>query len=340
MRDQGILWGGVDVGGARKGFHAAMIDDEQVLAVARLQTPGAVTRWLLEQAPALVAVDSPRAPAPSGETSRLGERQLVRARVCNIRWTPDRSGLDKNPEYYVWITHGFELYAALELAGLEAIECFPTASWTRWAGRRGDRRRSEWSQRALEATGLRLPAARLTQDDRDAVGAALTARAHSLGETESFGDIVVPLPPTVEAARVASAVGGHDVAREVIAAAEQRSAALVRRDATELRRLLHPKLRWTTHDGVVLDRTAYIDANASGDLIWRTQQLDDVSVVVEGDVAVLLAVVTDEVERDGAAATHRLRLSQTWVRDGGSWRCIAGHASAAGGIPAAGEPRP
>jgi hypothetical protein len=36
---------------------------------------------------------------------------------------------------------------------------------------------------------------RLSQDDRDAIGAALTARAHGQGETESFGAIVVPAPP-------------------------------------------------------------------------------------------------------------------------------------------------
>lgn len=32
----------------------------------------------------------------------------------------------------------------------------------------------------------------LGQDKRDAIGAALTARAHALGDTEAFGDIVVP----------------------------------------------------------------------------------------------------------------------------------------------------
>jgi hypothetical protein len=34
--------------------------------------------------------------------------------------------------------------------------------------------------------------ARLGQDARDAIGAALTARLHSLGRTRTFGEIVVP----------------------------------------------------------------------------------------------------------------------------------------------------
>ena len=34
----------------------------------------------------------------------------------------------------------------------------------------------------------------MNQDARDAIGAALTARLFAAGVTESFGDIVVPLP--------------------------------------------------------------------------------------------------------------------------------------------------
>jgi predicted nuclease with RNAse H fold len=189
-------WAGVDVGGRRKGFHVAVVDRERVLELVTIERPDEVAEWLSARRPDLVAVDSPRSAAPLGESSRQGERELARARVCNIRWTPDKPGLASNPVYYEWIIHGLELYDALDRAELEAIECFPTATWSRWAGARGDRRRGEWSQAALESLGLALPARRLSQDDRDAIAAALTARAHTDGATESFGDIVVPLTRT------------------------------------------------------------------------------------------------------------------------------------------------
>lgn len=37
----------------------------------------------------------------------------------------------------------------------------------------------------------------MNQDARDAIGAAITAKLHSVGQTESFGEIVVPLPATL-----------------------------------------------------------------------------------------------------------------------------------------------
>jgi hypothetical protein len=114
--------------------------------------------------------------------------------------------------------------------------------------------------------------------------------------------------------------------RDVLAAAQLRAAALARGDAEELRRLMHPELRWTTHTGAVLGRDAYVAGNTEGSLVWHEQRLERPLVTVVGDTAVLTAVVVDEVERDGARETFRLRLTQTWVREHGTWRCLAGHA--------------
>jgi ketosteroid isomerase-like protein len=112
----------------------------------------------------------------------------------------------------------------------------------------------------------------------------------------------------------------------VIAAAEQRAAALATGDVSELRRLMHPQMRWTTHSGAVLDRDSYVGGNTDGSLVWREQRFEQSTVTVVGDTAVLTAVVVDEVERDGKRETFRLRLTQTWVRIDGAWQCIAGHA--------------
>jgi ketosteroid isomerase-like protein len=72
---------------------------------------------------------------------------------------------------------------------------------------------------------------------------------------------------------------------------------------------------------------ALIAGNVRGPLIWRGQRLADVRLAVEADVAVLAAVVHDEVSRDGQDQTFTLRLTQTWVRTAEGWRCLAGHAS-------------
>jgi predicted nuclease with RNAse H fold len=185
-------WAGVDVGGRRKGFHLAVVDGASLVdGPVRLPSPRAVVERLRESRPRLIAVDSPRVPAPAGLASRPCERVFAAAGICSLRYTPDRRTIASNP-HYGWIAHGLALYAALARAGFAAIECFPTASWTRWLGPRGVEPRGAWSRRALAGLDLRRVPERLSQDDRDAIGAALTARAHEAGRCERFGDIVVP----------------------------------------------------------------------------------------------------------------------------------------------------
>ncbi|MGH7308198.1 MAG: hypothetical protein ACREK6_05850, partial [Candidatus Rokuibacteriota bacterium] len=133
----------------------------------------------------------PLRPAPDGERSRPCERAFARAGICGLRYTPDRLRLNTSP-YYAWILNGLALYRGLTAAGLAAIECFPTASWTRWYGPRGRAPRSAWSRAALRGLPLAGVPRRLDQDERDAIAAALTAREHDRHRTERFGDLVVP----------------------------------------------------------------------------------------------------------------------------------------------------
>jgi predicted nuclease with RNAse H fold len=186
-------WLGVDVGGKRKGFDVAIVDDRRLVALAARLSRDAVVRRAETWAPTVVGIDSPRCWAPEGETARLGERLLNRA-VCGIRWTPDvRAGAENG--YYAWIREGLALFGALEALGIAVIEVFPTASWTRWHGDRGAMTRARWSRAALESLGLEGIPQRTNQDQRDAIAAAVTARQHTMRTTEAFGEIVVPASP-------------------------------------------------------------------------------------------------------------------------------------------------
>jgi predicted nuclease with RNAse H fold len=184
------VWAGVDVGGRRKGFHAALVDARRVVAgPVRLRTAEDVLVWLLPHSPKVVAVDSPRTPAEDGSLSRACERRLAHD-VCGLRFTPDRARLSANG-YYEWIVNGFGLYDVLARGQWKVVECFPTASWTRWSGPRTGTR-AAWSRQALTALGLGALPDRLNQDCRDAIAAAVTARLHAMGKTDSYGEIVVP----------------------------------------------------------------------------------------------------------------------------------------------------
>jgi predicted nuclease with RNAse H fold len=183
-------WAGVDVGGKRKGFDVAVIDDRQVLALRNHLTRQQVVDLVLENRPAVTGIDGPCRCAPDGQTARDCELQLARS-VCGIRWTPDTRRVHASA-YYAWILEGLALFDALAAHGAVAIEVFPTASWTRWHGSRAPWTRAAWSGAGLAALGLGNVPARTNQDQRDAIAAAVTARQHSLGLTETIGEIVVP----------------------------------------------------------------------------------------------------------------------------------------------------
>ena len=113
---------------------------------------------------------------------------------------------------------------------------------------------------------------------------------------------------------------------EVLAAAMARADALARQDARALRGHLHPLFTWTSHRGETFDRDAYVRRNTAGELRWHGQTFEDVEVAVIGDTAVLRCQVIDDVERPGHRQTFRMPMTQTWVRVGGAWTCLAGHA--------------
>lgn len=184
-------WLGVDVGGVRKGFDVAVIDDTSVLRLEQRRTREQVLAIVSEFRPEVTAIDSPRRCADDGQTTRPSEIALNKD-VCGIRWTPDHASVHAG-EYYAWIVEGLRLYDALCDGTTELIEVFPTASWTRWCGERGDVPRSAWSTKGLAMLDLAGVPKRSNQDQRDAIAAAVTARQYSAGNTETFGgEIVVP----------------------------------------------------------------------------------------------------------------------------------------------------
>jgi predicted nuclease with RNAse H fold len=173
-----------------QGFDAALVDDSRLLALSSRLSCAEVVALAQAARPDIVAVDSPRCCAPDGHSTRDCERALARS-VCGIRWTPDRARVESG-DYYGWVREGLHLYEALRGRGLQTIEVFPTASWTRWHRPRGAQPRGAWSRAALAQLRLDGVPQRLNQDQRDAIAAALTARDLAYGLAERIGDIVVP----------------------------------------------------------------------------------------------------------------------------------------------------
>jgi hypothetical protein len=66
--------------------------------------------------------------------------------------------------YYARILEDPALLGALDGCGAEGYRGLPTASWTRWHGKRGPYTRAAWSRQALPDLGLDGAPARTNQD--------------------------------------------------------------------------------------------------------------------------------------------------------------------------------
>jgi hypothetical protein len=117
-----------------------------------------------------------------------------------------------------------------------------------------------------------------------------------------------------------------DARSQVLKAAHARAAALAAGDARRLGEMLHADFRWTSHTGEIFDRASYIESNSAGRTSRRGQDLGDPEVFVVGDAAVLRTVVADTIDRAGGVETHRMPMTQFWIRTDLGWQCLAGHA--------------
>ena len=102
---------GIDVGGNRKGFHAVLMRDGQILGAKGDRDPAAIVAWCLENKACVVAVDAPCRWSADGK-SRAAER-AINGLGLHCYYTPTRE-LATGRNFYQWVFNGERLYRALE----------------------------------------------------------------------------------------------------------------------------------------------------------------------------------------------------------------------------------
>ena len=111
-----MIVAGIDVGGARKGFHAVLLEGRRVVDQRNTSDAEALAHWCLRAE--RIAIDAPCGWALAGQRSRLCERQLLAAGVhCFATPTRD-AALASRSNFYGWMLRGEALYAALQGHGV------------------------------------------------------------------------------------------------------------------------------------------------------------------------------------------------------------------------------
>jgi len=98
--------------------------------------------------------------------------------------------------------------------------------------------------------------------------------------------------------------------------------AVVRRDAAAVRRLVAPLWIYSDESGT-MNREQGIAAFTGGTDTVTTAGNDDMHAVVYGNTAIVTGILW--MKGRGASGTfdHRYRYTDTWMKLGGRWQCIA-----------------
>lgn len=201
---------GIDVGGARKGFHAVALADG--IYLDRKQTPSVreVVRWVRKEIGAqVVAIDSP-CRWGSGKSGRAAELELLAAGVRCFITPTRREALRNTTGFYHWMLRGAELFRVLEkthplchagkaAGGKCTFETFPHAiTWHLRGGKADAIRKRPQRLALLRRHGISV-AALTNMDWIDAALCALAAEMFAAGHGMHFygdrntGHIVVPV---------------------------------------------------------------------------------------------------------------------------------------------------
>jgi len=209
-RDGPLRVVGIDVGGARKGFHAVALSDGAHAERFSSADPRALAAWCRQQQATVIAIDAPCLWSVDGRM-RPCERALHRQGIRCFA-SPSREQAIAHPsDYFGWMLRGEALYLALApshplcrglpLSGPCCFETFPHAiTWQLRGGNAEAAQKRHQRRELLEQAGVAL--ASLTSIDW--IDAALCAlAAHRIasgasclvyGEPDS-GLILVPAGP-------------------------------------------------------------------------------------------------------------------------------------------------
>jgi ketosteroid isomerase-like protein len=125
----------------------------------------------------------------------------------------------------------------------------------------------------------------------------------------------------------AAAMGAGPGADAIEARDRELNAAIVRHDVGVASTIYEDDFVLTTSSGRSKSRDDLLAEIARPGLAFEVNEMTDAVVRVHGDTAVLTGILHQRGSIDGKPFDVRLRVTDTWVRQRGTWRILAGHAS-------------
>lgn len=94
-------------------------------------------------------------------------------------------------------------------------------------------------------------------------------------------------------------------------------------DAKALEPLLADTFTYTDDDGSFMNKDQWLAHVARGDDHYQQLANEDQNVKVYGDAAVVTGKYREKIERGGKTAALRGRFTDVWIKQNGTWKCVA-----------------
>jgi ketosteroid isomerase-like protein len=125
---------------------------------------------------------------------------------------------------------------------------------------------------------------------------------------------------------LATAQPNTTAAKEVQAAEDALSQALMKKDAAALQKLLHEDLTYSHSSGLNQTKADVVKATTAKTNI-EAIDFSDTTIRVYGNTALLKAHVELRNSTDGKATVNHLNILFVWVKGAGGWQLVARQAS-------------
>ena len=129
----------------------------------------------------------------------------------------------------------------------------------------------------------------------------------------------------VFAAAMAAARPPEDVAQALMKLENDWAKAGLAGDTAALEKMLASDYVYTNPEGGMSTRADTLSAMKSGATKYDIFTVSDMKVHVYGDAAVVTGTGHTKGKEDGKPIDDTVRFTDTWVKQGGNWVCVATH---------------
>jgi ketosteroid isomerase-like protein len=99
--------------------------------------------------------------------------------------------------------------------------------------------------------------------------------------------------------------------------------ARLQRDLSRTDRIVDPDWAFINPQGVLMTKETADENLKTGRVTFKSSKIDDASVKIYGDTAIVFSLVTQSLVVGGNNVDGQFRITDTYAKRAGQWRCVA-----------------